>query len=95
MKVLATRRYPGPAFEELPDVEVASLGELRTPRPDVEALLVANEPVPLELLQGLRLVANFGVGYDRLDVATLAGAGIAVTNTMAGHMSSRAMKPTV
>jgi glyoxylate reductase len=81
LKVLATRRYPGPAFEELPDVEVASLGELRTPRPDAEALLVANEPVPLELLPGLRLVANFGVGYDRLGVAMLAAAGIAATNT--------------
>jgi glyoxylate reductase len=47
----------------------------------VEALLVANETVPLELFPGLRLVANFGVGYDRLDVARLAHAGIAVTNT--------------
>ncbi len=81
MKVLATRRYPGPAFEELADVEVASPSELRSPRPDVEALLVANETVPLELFPGLRLVANFGVGYDRLDVARLAHAGIAVTNT--------------
>jgi glyoxylate reductase len=81
LKVLATRRYPGPAFEELSDVEVGSLAELRAPRPDVEALLVANETVPLGLLPGLRLVANFGVGYDRLDVATLARAGVAVTNT--------------
>jgi glyoxylate reductase len=81
LKVLATRRYPGPSFEELSDVEVSSLGELRTPRPDVEVLLVANEPVPLDLLPGLRLVSNFGVGYDRLDVPSLARAGIAVTNT--------------
>jgi glyoxylate reductase len=81
LKVLATRRYPGPAFEELEDVEVASLTELRAPRPDVEALIVANEPVPRELLPRLRLVANFGVGYDRLDVAKLVREGIAVTNT--------------
>lgn len=81
MKVLATRRYPGPAFEELSDVEAGSLTELRAPRPDVEALLVANETVPLGLLPGLQLVANFGVGYDRLDVAALARAGVAVTNT--------------
>jgi glyoxylate reductase len=81
LKVLATRRYPGPAFEELADVEVASPAELTAPRPDVEALLVANEAVPLDLLPGLRLVANFGVGYDRLDVAALGRAGIAVTNT--------------
>jgi glyoxylate reductase len=81
LKVLATRRYPGPAFEELSNVEVGSLVELQAPRPDIEALFVANEALPLELLPGLRLVANFGVGYDRLDVATLARAGVAVTNT--------------
>jgi glyoxylate reductase len=81
LKVLATRRYPGPAFEELAGVEVVPLPELRSPQPDVEVLLVANEEVPLELLPGLRLVANFGVGYDRLDVARLARAGITVTNT--------------
>ena len=81
MKVLGTRRYPGPAFEELEDVEVASPAELEAPRPDVEALVVANEPVPLELLPGLRLVANFGVGYDRLGVPELSRRGIAVTNT--------------
>jgi glyoxylate reductase len=79
LKVLATRRYPGPAFEELEDVEVRPLSELGEPRPDVEALVVANEPVPLDLLPGLRLVANYGVGYDRLGV--LRGRGVAVTNT--------------
>ena len=81
MKVLATRRYPGPAFEELAEVEIKALGELSAPRPDVEALIVANEPVPLELLPGLRIVANFGVGYDRLGAEELLGRGVAVTNT--------------
>ena len=81
MKVLATRRYPGSAFEELTNVEVVPLAALNAPRPDVEALIVANEPVPLELLPSLRIVATFGVGYDRIDVATLAAHGIAVTNT--------------
>ena len=81
MKVLATRRYPGSAFEELTNVEVVPLAALEAPRPDVEALIVANEPVPLELLPSLRIVATFGVGYDRIDVATLAAHGIAVTNT--------------
>jgi len=81
LKVLATRRYPGPAFEELADVEVESLPDLRAPRPDVDALLAANESIPLDLLPGLRLIANFGVGYDRLDVAELGRRGIAVSNT--------------
>jgi glyoxylate reductase len=78
VKVLATRRYPGPAFDELDDVEVATLDEAR---PDVEALIVANEPVPLDRFPALRVVANFGVGYDRIDVAGCAAKGVTVTNT--------------
>ena len=78
VKVLATRRYPGPAFDELDDVEVATLDEAR---PDVEALIVANEPVPLNRFPALRVVANFGVGYDRIDVAGCAAKGVTVTNT--------------
>ncbi|HEY7561402.1 MAG TPA: D-glycerate dehydrogenase [Gaiellaceae bacterium] len=81
MKILATRRYPGPAFEELRGVEVTPLGALDSPRPDVEAIVVANEPVPLELLPSLRLIANYGVGYDRIDVAACAARGVVVTNT--------------
>ena len=81
MKVLATRRYPGPAFEELAAVEVRPLSELDEALPGVEALVVANEPVPLELLPDLRLVANFGVGYDRLGIHDLRRRGVAVTNT--------------
>jgi hypothetical protein len=56
LKVLATRRYPGPALGELGDVEIGKL----EPRDDVEALLVANEPVDVTLFPSLRLVANFG-----------------------------------
>jgi glyoxylate reductase len=77
LKVLATRRYPGPAFGELLDVEVGPL----EPRDDVEVLLVANEPVPPAFFPSLRLVANFGVGYDRLGVEALSKRGVAVTNT--------------
>jgi glyoxylate reductase len=81
MKILATRRYPGDSFEELDDVEVSPLAALTRPRADVEALVVANEPVPLDLLPNLRLVANFGVGYDRVDVEACAERGVVVTNT--------------
>jgi glyoxylate reductase len=77
LKVLATRRYPGPAFEELRDVEVAQL----QPRDDVEALIVANEHVDPDAFPALRLVANFGVGYDRIGVDELRRRGIAVANT--------------
>jgi glyoxylate reductase len=81
VKVVATRRYPGPAFDELDDLEVLPLAALDRPRPDVEGLVVANERVPLDLLPGLRIVANFGVGYDRIDVAACDERGVAVTNT--------------
>lgn len=62
-------------------MEIRALGELESARPDVEALLVANEPVPVNLLPELKLVANFGVGYDRLGVEELRRRGIAVANT--------------
>ena len=81
VKVFATRRFPGPAFDELDDVEIARLETLQASREDVEGLIVANEPVPLELLPRLRVVANFGVGYDRIDVAACASRGVTVTNT--------------
>jgi glyoxylate reductase len=81
LTVVATRRYPGPAFEELADVEIRPLADLTSTRPDVEVLVLANEPVPVDLLPSLRLVANFGVGYDRLGVDELTRRGVAVTNT--------------
>jgi glyoxylate reductase len=77
LKVLATRRYPGPAFDELGDVEIGPL----EPSEDVEVLVVANEPVDAAQFPALRLVANFGVGYDRLGVEALRRHGVAVSNT--------------
>jgi glyoxylate reductase len=81
VKILSTRRFPGPAFDELGDVEVRSLAELHEPRADVEVLVVANESAPLELLPNLRLVANFGVGYDRVGAEACLARGVVVTNT--------------
>jgi glyoxylate reductase len=77
MKILATRRLPGDAWDELGDVEVAGL----EPRDDVEILIVANESVELGAFPALRLVANYGVGYDRVDVEACRRRGVAVTNT--------------
>jgi glyoxylate reductase len=81
VRVVATRRYPGPAFDELDDVEILALSLLDRAREDVEGLVVANEPVPLELLPRLRIVANYGVGFDQVDVAACMERGIVVTNT--------------
>jgi glyoxylate reductase len=80
VKILATRRYPGSAFDELAP-EIVPIAELREPRDDVEGLIVANEPVPLEIFPSLRVVANYGVGYDRVDVTALRQRGIVFTNT--------------
>jgi glyoxylate reductase len=67
----------------LRDVEYLD-GELAESRPDVEALAVVAERVDealLELLPGLRVVANYGAGFDLIDVAACRARGVAVTNT--------------
>ena len=87
MRVLASRRFPGAAWDALEDVEYldAPLPDgLRERRDDVEALAVVAEVVDeptLELLPRLRLVANYGVGYDLIDVDACRARGVAVTNT--------------
>ena len=78
MRVLATRRLPGDAWEQLSDVEV---GLPDRPRADIEALIVTNEAVDLDLFPALRLIANYGVGYDSIDLAACRARGVAVTNT--------------
>jgi len=81
VKVIATRRYPGPAFDELDDVEVVPAAAPLDARPEVQGLVVANEAVPFDRLPGLRIIANFGVGYDRVDLVACVERGIVVTNT--------------
>ena len=78
VKVRATRTLPGPAWAELDPLEIAPAD---VPGPHVEALVVVNEPVDLMLYPSLRLIANYSVGYDRIDVAAAAARGVAVTNT--------------
>jgi len=83
VKILASRGFPGPAWDDLADVEYYD-GALAGPRPDIEALAVVGEVIDaraLGLFPKLRLVANYGVGYDDIDVAACAAAGVAVTNT--------------
>jgi glyoxylate reductase len=83
VKILASRRFPGPAWDELDDVEYYE-GALAGARPDVEALAVVGETIDrqtLDLYPHLRVVANYGVGYDGIDVAACAARGVAVTNT--------------
>jgi glyoxylate reductase len=83
VRVLASRRFPGPAWDELGDVEYADR-PLDRVRPDVEALAVVAEPVDermLERLPNLRVVANYGAGFDLVDVEACRRRGVPVTNT--------------
>jgi glyoxylate reductase len=82
VKVLASRRFPGPAWDELGDVEYLE-GPLDERRSGVEVLatVAAVDAATLELLPELKLVANYGVGYDGIDVAACQARGVAVTNT--------------
>ena len=73
---------------------LGSLGELRVSNGDPGADAFAGarvyvstvvDPVPADLIAALpssvRLIANFGVGTDNIDLAIAAGRGIAVSNT--------------
>lgn len=82
MRVLASRRFPGPAWDELDEVEIE--WPVERARPGVEVLAVVGADVDetlLDLLPDLRLVANYGVGYDGIDVEACVRRGVAVTNT--------------
>ena len=81
MKILATKRLPGEAWDALGDVEI---GAIDGQREDVEVLIVAGDTVDdavLDRLPSLRLVANYGVGYDNVDAEACRTRGVAVTNT--------------
>jgi glyoxylate reductase len=85
VKILASRRFPGPAWDELDDVEYLD-GPLvdADGRDDVEVLAVVGERVDDETLArfpNARVVSNYGVGYDTIDVAAATRRGISVTNT--------------
>ena len=84
MTIAATQTFPGPAWDELPDVMLLDSWPPAEPLPGVEVLVeavVAVGPAELDLLPDLRLVANYGVGYDRVDVVACRERGVAVTNT--------------
>ena len=83
MLVLSSRRFPGPAWDELREVEYFDW-PLREARPGAEALAVVARPVDpplLELLPDLRIVANYGAGYELVDVEACRARGVVVTNT--------------
>jgi len=87
LKILASRRFPGAAWSELADVEYVAepLPEgAGGRRDDIEALAIVGERIDdetLDLFPRLKIVANYGVGYDSIDVDACAARGVVVTNT--------------
>jgi glyoxylate reductase len=82
--IAATQAFPGPAWDELPDVILLESWPPAESLPGVAVLLEAGAavgPDELDLLPDLRLVANYGVGYDSVDVRECRERGVAVTNT--------------
>ncbi len=60
------------------------IGTLGAQRDDVAALVAPGQRIDdavLDLFPALRLVANYGVGYDQVDVAACRSRGVEVTNT--------------
>jgi glyoxylate reductase len=84
VRIAAIQRFPGPAWEELPSPELLESWPPQQPIPDVEVLIEAGArvgPEELDLLPRLGLVANYGVGYDTVDVAACRERRVAVSNT--------------
>ena len=86
MRVLSSRRYPGPAWDELHDVAYFDwpLAGPTPGAPGAEALVVVGRAVGpglLDLLPDLKLVANYGAGYELVDVEACRKRGVVVTNT--------------
>jgi glyoxylate reductase len=84
VRIAATQALPGPAWEELPEAELVETWPPREALDGVEVLVAVVArvgPAELDLLPDLRLVANYGVGYDSVDVAACRARGIAVANT--------------
>lgn len=95
-RIVITRRVPPPAFDLFRaagyEIDAFDSG-LPPPRADLlrraagaaAVLATITERVDAEFLAaagpGLRIVANFAVGYDNIDVPACVAAGVSVTNT--------------
>jgi lactate dehydrogenase-like 2-hydroxyacid dehydrogenase len=94
-KVIVTRKLPGPVETRMRELFDAELNESDEPfsraqladalsRADVLAPTITDK-IDATLLEKagpkLKLIANFGVGVDHIDVAAANAKGIAVTNT--------------
>ncbi|MFA3839518.1 2-hydroxyacid dehydrogenase [Streptomyces aureus] len=93
--IVVTRRWPAPVEKELVrryrsvrlNQDDVPLGpdELKAALRDADVVLpTVSDRIPAELFTGkirARFLGNFGVGFDHIDVAAAARAGIVVSNT--------------
>lgn len=94
-QIVVTRRWPEPVERELCERFAAvrlnrtdtpmTADELRAALHEADVVLpTVSDHLPAELFTGplrTRFLGNFGVGYNHIDVAAAAAAGITVTNT--------------
>ncbi|WP_045224299.1 2-hydroxyacid dehydrogenase [Methyloterricola oryzae] len=94
-KVLVTRRWPAPVearLQELFDVTLDEADQPLGPQQLQEALRsydcvmpTVTDPLPAEVLQveplRTKILGNFGVGYNHIDVESAKALGLTVTNT--------------
>ncbi len=103
MKVVVTRKIPGPAIDLLQQqgFEVVVNQEERVLGPDELKSFVAGADAVLSLLtdkvtgevmdvagKQLKIVANYAVGYDNIDLSAATERGVVVTNTPGGFECS-------
>ncbi|MEW5724481.1 MAG: D-glycerate dehydrogenase [Thermodesulfobacteriota bacterium] len=94
MKIVVTRRLPGEGMGRIenagecwvsPHDRDLTREELLTVFPEAEVLVsLLSDAIDAKVLDArpsLRLVANFAVGYDNIDLAEAARRGLTVTNT--------------
>lgn len=93
MKILVTYNIPREPFQGLPDDweitfpdnEKLSKEEIIGMLPDYDVMLaIFHAPIDKEIInagKNLKLISNYGVGYNNIDIAYAREKGIAVTNT--------------
>ena len=93
MKLLVTYNIPREPFQNLPadweitfpEKEEFSKTELLRILPDYDIMLaIFHAPIDREIIDAgkkLKLISNYGVGYNNIDITYAREKGIAVTNT--------------
>lgn len=100
-KIFVTRRIPGSAFEGLkqagevvvsPNDRPITREELLAAVPGIDALLcLLNDKIDAEVMdkagENLKIVSNYAVGFDNVEVEAATQRGIVVTNTPSEEIS--------